>query len=134
MPNYKGFVSKDSKTQPAKCGGYEGVYNGDAHDFNIKSKVTKMGGCYADLGCGSGMGGNYADKDASISYLKERNKKGQEVKNFSATSMESKVHTGGGLSAYNSNPIPETYKPATSQGEIDPNAVIYKNKVKDRDA
>lgn len=132
MPNYKGFISKDSKSQPGKPGGHDGNYTGDYCDFNEKSKVTKNGGSYQDFGPGSGLSGNYSDKDNSMNSLKERGKKGIEVCNYTGTNEHSKMTIGSGPTAYDTRPIPETYKPATSNGEVDPNAVEYNTAKKNR--
>lgn len=137
MPNDKGFYDMSQpmkKTQPKQCGGYEGTYHGDAHDFNTKGKITKVEGSdYASLDRpDSGLHGNFAEKDAQIAYLNERNRKGQQVANFSATSREAVMKTGGGVTAYDSMPIPETYRAATSQGSVPPDAIQYKTDPKVR--
>lgn len=137
MPNGKGYYDMQqpmSKTQPGKPGGHKAQENGDGHDFNTKGKIaSNEESCYHDLGPGSGSYGNFAEKDAQLTYLKERNKQGQEVNQYSATSRESRMKTGNvGLTAYNSKPIPEVYAPATSQDEPDANAVEYKTDLKDR--
>ncbi len=132
MPNYKGFISKDEKSQPGKPGGHEGNYTGEYCDFNKKSKVTAPGGNYQDFG--SGMSGNFTNKDSSLDGLKERGKKGIEVHNFTGTNESSKMTIGSGPTAYDARPIPETFIPATSNGKVDPNAVEYNTKKKDRNS
>lgn len=118
-----------SKTQPAKAsdpseGDMSGSKNTDhrdlqkgAHDFNYKAKVTNPGGNFHDFGDkNAGLKFNGAEKDTSLSYLKERNMKGQEVRDFSGGNPISKLHTmNGGVTAYNSMPVKEVYQPATSQ-------------------
>jgi len=143
MANDKGFFDMHqpmSKTQPAKLSDRErdgqrnGNYNGDAHDFNTKGKSTSNSGSdYHDVARkDSGLHGNFAEKDASMAYLRERNKLGQEVNHFSAGSLQSRLKTEGGPTAYDSMPIHEVYKPATSQGEVHPNAIQYNVESKDR--
>lgn len=135
MGNDKGFKSRaDSKFQPKPCGGYDSVQHGDAHDFNVKGKINGVGESdYHNLGAAnSGLHGNFAEKDASMEYLRERNKQGQQVQHFNATSREAVLKTMGGSTAYDPMPIPEVYKPATSQGPIPPNAIQYKTDVKTR--
>lgn len=139
MPNGKGYKNRDeSFYQPAKLsdrereGQSDCSYHGDGHDFNIKGKVTAMGGSYADMSPGSGMDGNYSDKDSSLEYLRNRNKQGQMVQAFTATERHSRMTTGGGATAYDSMPIPEVYKPATSHGAVPPDAIEYKTEQKDR--
>jgi len=128
----------DLKSQPAKLsdrdreGQGNGSYHGDAHDFNIKGKVTAMGGNYQDLKADPNAGFNGSDKDSSISYLENRNKKGQETRQYTATTEYSRDFTGPGITAYESMPIPETYIPATSNGAPDPNAVEYNTEKKNR--
>jgi hypothetical protein len=128
----------DSKTQPASTGqgdNYSGNWNGTpSHDHNYKGRsINTEGSDYNDLGRkSSGLHGNFAEKDASMEYLRERNKQGQSVANFSGTERQSRIHTQGGGTAYNGMPIPEVYKPATSQGNCLPNAVEYKTEKKDR--
>lgn len=105
-------------------------------DINEKSFGTNTKGSdYHDYGrSDSGLHGNFAQKDASVKYLKERGQRGQTIRNYSAGSLNSKHSTGNiGQTAYNSNPIPEVYKPATSNGEPDANAVVYNVEKKDRD-
>lgn len=132
----------DSKSQPAKLSEREregqgyGNYNGDAHDFNNAAKVTNnRGSDYHDTGRGnSGLHGNFAEKDASIEYLRNRNKDGQEVQHYSGTGLNSKLKIGGGQTAYDSMPIPEVYKPATRQGAVPANPIMYKNEIKDHNS
>lgn len=133
MPNGKGYKNRDeSQYQPAKLSDREREgqsskeISNNAHDFNIKGKVTSNAeSCYNDFGAGSGAYGNYDEKDASLAYLKDRNMKGQEIHQFTATQRQSKMHTHNvGLTAYNSNPIKEVYTPATSQHVPPPDAVI----------
>lgn len=117
-----------SKTQPAEASDYsKGDLKGDkntehrdfhdgAHTFNHKGKVSSMGDNYQNFGKPqAGLHFNSAEKDASLAYLKERNMKGQEVRNFSGGTMEAKMTTdNGGVTAYNGMPIKETYICATS--------------------
>jgi hypothetical protein len=123
------FTNDDSKSQAADACCKKGNVNGDAHDFNIKGKVTNSGSGYGNMG--SGIPFNGAEKDASIAYLQDRNKKGQVVRQFNATQMTDEKY-GQGATAYDPCPIPETYKPATSNGTPDPDAVGYKTKIKSR--
>ena len=112
----------------------DGNINGDSHNFNIKGKVTSNSGSdYHSFGrADSGLHGNFADKDASLAYLRDRNKQGIEVKHFSGTTQHAKLKIGNGSTAFDGRPIPEVYQPATSNGTIDPNAVVYKATVKSR--
>lgn len=136
MSDKKGFYDmhqKMSKTQPAECGGYEATYNGDGHDFNTKGKITKTSGSdYHDLARkDSGLHGNFAEKDAQLKYLTERGNKGIEIRHYSGTEENSKHHTGNiGPTAYNSRPIAQVYKPATSQGVASADQVVYSDKTK----
>lgn len=128
-----------SKTQPAEASDYsKGDLKGDkntehrdsndgAHTFNYKGKVTSMGGNYMEFGKSqAGLGFNANEKDASMEYLKSRNMKGQEVRNFSSGHLESKMTTGnGGVTAYNGMPITEVYTPATSNKVPSGEPVIY---------
>ena len=101
---------------------------GDAsHDFNYKAKVKNMGNNYHGYGDPqAGLGFNGQDKDASLAYLKDRNEKGQRVRNFSGGNEMSRLHTyNGGVTAYNNNPIKEVYKPATSQNVPPEQAIKY---------
>lgn len=135
MPNNKGFKERpDAKFQPKPCGGYEGTYHGDTHDFNIKGKITNTSGSdYHDQSRqNSGLHGNFDEKDASLEYLRARNKDGQEIRNFSGTKDLARLRTQGGATAYDPMPIPEVYKPATSQGKVPPNAVQYNTEQKSR--
>jgi hypothetical protein len=134
----------DSKTQPSQFGfkesrtgaGAEGNFNGDGHDHNWKGRsVNTAGSDYHDGGRPtSGLHGNFAEKDASMEYLRERNRSGQEVRHYSGTNEQSRLKTFGGATGYDTTPIPEVYKSATSQGEVPPNAVEYKTNKKDRNA
>lgn len=135
MGNFKGFKERpNEKFQPKPAGGYDSKQHGEGHDFNTKGKITSNSGSdYHDLGRkDSGLHGNFAEKDASLAYLRDRNKQGQVVQHFSGTSRESKLLTGGGSTAYDTMPIPEVYHPATSQGSVPPDAVVYKSDVKSR--
>lgn len=137
MSNFKGFRAKDDKFVPGSasdpaCGDMGGSkntehrdYNDSAHTFNYKGKVTKMGSDYMDFGKKDAqLHGNFDQKDASIAYLKDRNQQGQQIRHFAAGSMESKMYTkNGGVTAYNGNPIRETYTPATSNKPASPDAV-----------
>lgn len=138
MPNDKGYYDMNQpmkKTQPAKAGdhGTGCNYNGDAHDFNTKGKVTSNAGSdYHDVHRkDSGLHGNFAEKDAQAAYLRDRGMKGQRVMNYSATSEESRLHTHNvGPTAYNNRPIDEVYKPATSQHVPPADAVVRPVKTK----
>jgi len=66
-------------------------------------------------------------KDSSLEYLRARNKDGQSVESNNATHRESRLKTGAGVTAYDGRPIPEVYKPATSQGSVPPDAVEISN-------
>lgn len=136
MPNGRGYKNRDeSMYQPAKLSDRERdgqasdcQYHGDGHDFNIKGKVTSTSGSdYHDYGRpDSGLHGNFAEKDASMAYLKERGMKGQVVKNYNGTQEQVRMHTNNvGLTAYNSRPISEVYKPATSQDVPPVEAVVH---------
>ncbi len=117
-----------SKTQPGKPGGHKAQYNGDGHDFNEKAKVTSPGSSYH----GYGEGFNSTDKDASLDYMKSRNKQGIEVRDYSGTHDHKREKTKNvGATAYNSNPIAQTYSPATSNGAPDQDQVVYQTKTKD---
>lgn len=118
----------DSKSQPARLQDRPSKQQGTGHDFNIKGKVTNPGNGY---GVHGGHSFNGAEKDASISYLDSRGKKGQEVNNYSGHSASNRTNQSG-PTAYNSRPIPETYMPGTSNGDPSPNAVSYKDKKKGR--
>lgn len=137
MPNAKGyfdFQQPMSKSQPAKHKQVEGNQNGDGHDFNLKGKVTSNAeSCYHDMSAGSGSYGNFAEKDASLAYLKERGKKGQEIRSYSGTTQHAKLkrHDHGGT-AYDTRPIAEVYEPATSNGKVPSDAVEYNTKKKTR--
>ena len=141
MGNDKGYKQRpESYYQPAKLsdrtreGQANGKQFGQEHDFNIKGKsVNTEGSDYHDPGRKtSGLHGNFAEKDASMEYLRARNKEGQEVRHYSANSREARLKTFGGVTAYDSRPVPETYKPATSQGEVPSNAISYKTEEKQR--
>lgn len=127
MKNDKGFYDMHqpmSKTQPPKVPVRPCTDNGDGHDFNEKAKVTNPGGSYADSGTGGGFNG--AEKDASIAYLTERGKKGQVVNQFKGTERTSREHTQNvGLTAYNSRPIDEVYKPGTSRDVPPVPAIVH---------
>lgn len=132
MPNGKGFDSKDEKFQPAKLsdrerdgqgnGNWIELNNGNTYGmgnkFDKADKVTNAGGSYQDFESPDPKEyGNFSEKNSSISRL----------------DMVGKSRSNCGT-AYNGRPIPETYKPATSNGVPDANAVQYKNDVKDRNA
>ncbi len=126
--------SKDEKFQPAKLSdreregqknaawnvnGEAGEGNpqyGMANKFNRASKVTKTGGDYQNFSHDEERG-NFSQKNSSISRL----------------DMIDKNNPDQGT-AYNGKPIPETYKPATSHGTPDADAVQYKTIIKDRNA
>jgi hypothetical protein len=139
MPNFKGYKDKpESQYQPAKLsdrtreGQADGKQFGSGHEFNIKGKVTSMGNSYHDMT--QKPENNFSDKNASMKYLQERNKKGQEVKNYSGLNYMRK-HTGnGGGTSYNGNPIDETYTPATGNGEPSSNPVIRPKDKKSEEA
>jgi len=125
---YYDFNQPLSKTQPAKasdpsCGDMTGQkntehrdFNNGDHNFNYAGKVKQMGGQFHEFGKSqAGLHFNGDDKDSSINYLKDRNMKGQEIRNFSGGNRNAKIHTNnGGTTAYNGNPIREVYTPATS--------------------
>lgn len=121
MPKEKGFYDMHqpmSKTQPAAVPERPFSTHGDGHDFNQKGKITNNAGSdYHDVARpNSGLHGNFSEKDAQLKHLTERGKKGQVIKNFSGTNEQSRLHTyNAGSTAYNSKPIDEVYKPATSQ-------------------
>lgn len=129
-----GYNPKDSKYRPPEIKERDSKDHGDAHDFNIKGKsINTEGSDYNDLGRkSSGLYGNFAEKDASMAYLRDRNKQGQMVQHFSGTERQSRLTTGGGVTAYDALPIPEVYQPATSNGPINPNAIVYKSEMKER--
>lgn len=124
-------MQDDAMTQPAKLTdrAREGQRNGNYIDLNEGNtygmgdkfaradKVTKMGGSYQDFeGPTSPDYGNYSQKNSSISRLDMVNKQ-----------------TNNTGTAYNSDPIPETYKPATSNGVPNANAVEYNTVKKNRE-
>lgn len=123
MKNDKGFFDMHqpmSKTQPGKASQpSEGNTNyGDAHEFNQHSFGTNTGGSdYHDTGRpDSGLHGNFAQKDASVEYLRNRGKEGMEIRHFSGTHEQARIKTENqGVTAYPNRPIDEVYKPATSQ-------------------
>lgn len=130
-----GYNPKDSKYRPPEVKDRDSNENGDAqHDFNKEGKIVNVKGSdYEDVSRqNSGLYGNFAEKDASMEYLRARNKEGMEVRNYSGTKELSRLKVGGGSTAYDNTPIPEVYHPATSQGPINPNAVVYKTEQKDR--
>jgi hypothetical protein len=141
------FQQPLSKTQPGKASDYsKGDMSGNkntehrdlnkgAHDFNYKAKVTNSGGNFHDFGNPqAGLKFNGAQKDASMSYLKERNMKGQEVRNFTGGNEKSRLHThNGGVTAYNAMPVRETYTPATSHNAPPPDAIIHNQIAKSDD-
>lgn len=134
MPNGKGFRNHaDEKTQPDQSGerGNEGSTNGYLHPFNEDQKVTNVkGSMYQDFG--GGISDNFDEKDVNLNDLQARNKKGQMVTEWNATSRDKVSYDGSGLTAYNGRPIPEVYEPATSQKEPNANAVEYNTVKKDR--
>lgn len=124
------FSNEDEKSQPAKLSdrSREGQAKGNFIDlnkgntygmwdkFDRADKVTNPGGSYQNFeGPTSPDYGNYAEKNASISRLDLVNKQ-----------------TANSPTAYNSYPIPETYKPATSNGVPPANAVEYNTDKKNR--
>ncbi len=137
------FQQPASKTVPPKAsdpskGDMNGMKNtehrdlqqGD-HNFNYKAKVTQSTNQFHDFGNKqAGLDFNGKQKDDSLSYLKDRNQKGQEVRNFSGGNYNSRLHTyNSGVTAYNSNPIREVYKPATSQ-HVPPEQAIVDTVIK----
>ena len=135
MPNDKGFFDMQQpmkKTQPGIPGGHSaGEHGSGSHDFNIKAKVTNSGSNYNNVGAGAGGGFNGAQKDASLKYLTERGKKGMSLQQFTATHQKSKEHTNNvGTTAFNSKPIAQVYKPATSNGAPSQDQIIYPNDTK----
>lgn len=133
--NNKGYKSRpESFYQPARLEKREGNVNGSSHDFNTKGKITSTSeSCYHNPSAGSGSYGNFAEKDAQLAYLTERGKKGAVIKQFTGGQEHSRMHTSNiGPTAYNSRPIDEVYKPATSQHVPPAEAVVYNTKKKDR--
>lgn len=135
MKNDKGFYDFQqpmSKSQPGKPGGHSANEHGDAHEFNIKGKVTNQGSDYSNPGDpSSGLHGNFSEKDASIAYLKDRCIKGQEINHFSGGQRHSRLHTyNGGSTAYNGNPIGQVYEPATSNKVANAQPVVNPKVVK----
>lgn len=130
------YRPKDSKYKPPEVEERDSNVNGSQgaiQDFNKQGKVTNVSGSdYNDFRKNSGLYGNFAEKDASMDYLRGRNKEGQRIKNYSGTNELSELRTGGGVTAYDARPIPEVYHPATSQGPISPNAVVYNTTDKNR--
>lgn len=129
MSNNKGFKTKESHLKSVgipsdpSCGDMSGKKNTEyrdpnqgEHDFNYAAKVTQEGSDFHDYGRrDANLHGNFAQKDASIAYLQNRNKQGQEIRHFAGGNKQSIIHTNnGGVTAYNGNPIRETYTPATS--------------------
>lgn len=123
-------MQDDSMSQPTKLTdrAREGQRNGNYIDlnggntygmgdkFDRSDKVTKMGGSYQDMnGPTSPDFGNYSQKNASISRLDLVGKQ-----------------TANSGTAYNGEPIPETYKSVTSNGVPDANAVEYNTTKKNR--
>lgn len=128
MRNSKDFKnSPDAKFRPPAVPTREFNQVADKVVFNEKGKVTNTKGSdYHDLSRkDSGLYGNFSEKDASLDYLRGRNKDGQRIRNYSGNSLNSELRTGAGSTAYDGRPIPEVYKPATSQGSVPPNAVVY---------
>ena len=120
-PGSKGFESADEKSQPAKVMDRSSIRSqlekGNTYgysDSSDKDAVTKPGNGYQGY---DGESFNDSEKNASISRL----------------DFVGKGSANCGT-AYNSYPIPETYKPATSNGKPDANAVEYKTIEKDRNA
>lgn len=129
-----------SKTQPWKASdpskgdnsGYKrtdanDVNDNSAHDFATKSKSTKLGSDYHEPGRrNSGQLGNFSEKESTINYLLERNRKGIEVQHHGGGGNQQDKHytNGFGSTAYNNAPINEVYKPATSHGVPPGKAVI----------
>lgn len=138
MPNGKGFKNHDdNKTQPAKLSNRDredqadGSYHGFTHPFNEEQKITNTkGSSYQDFG--GGISDNFGEKDINIAALEKRNKEGNLVQYWTATHRTEADTNGEGPTAYNTKPIPETYKPATSNGVPDANAVQYETDIKDR--
>lgn len=124
----------DSKTQPSNKGfgdERDGNFNGFMHPFNEEQKITNTkGSSYQDFA--GGISDNFSQKDDNIEALNKRGQQGQMVQRWDHTKRTSMDTRGAGLTAYNSEPIPETYKCATSNGEPDANAVQYKTDIKDR--
>jgi hypothetical protein len=128
MPGDKGFDVPDEKYQPAKLsdrkrdGQSEGSWDvmpddntyGNGKKFDRADKVTNPGSDYNDFGRGADKG-NWSQKNSSISRLDLVNKQ-----------------TNQCGTAYNSNPIKETYKSGTSNGVPDANAVEYETVKKDQ--
>lgn len=106
----------------------------NSHPFNSDFKVRNTSGSqYHDLSAGSGERFNDSEKESHIKELDSRIKEGQSLRHWTGTkvkSEESRGHTGN--SAYCSEPIPETFKSATTEDDPAPNAVIYNEIRKDR--
>lgn len=131
------YSPKDSKYKPPEVKKRDAAEHGTpSSQFNEKGKITSnQGSDYHDYGRkDSGLYGNFAEKDASMEYLRGRNKDGQRIRSYHATEMNSELKIGGGATAFDSMPIPEVYHPATSQGSVPPNAIVYKQEMKDRNA
>ena len=143
MPNDKGYYDFQQplkKTQPARASdGSKGDLSGfkktetrylggnNDHNFNSKAKVTNSGGNFHDFGNQkSGLMFNGAQKDASIEHLKQKALQGQRIKNDQGGNEVSRTYTyNGGVTAYNTMPIKEVYRPATSQKVPPPEAIKH---------
>lgn len=134
------YNPKDSKYRPPEVKDRDYKKNGSSattggvNDFNKKGKIESIEGSdYHEYGRKtSGLYGNFAEKDASMEYLRGRNKEGQRIRSYSGTNLNGELKTGAGVTAFDAMPIPETYHPATSQGSIPPNAVVYETTEKTR--
>jgi hypothetical protein len=108
--------------------------SGNLSEFNRAGKSTNTAGSdYHDPGrATSGLHGNFAEKDANRQAMIENAQKGQRVHHWSGNQRTADLHTHntGGLTAYNSNPIPEVFGPATSHGVPGADPVVYKTKKK----
>jgi len=126
-------LSDESKWVPKKAGGYNhSVFgtpvSGAGKEINMKAKVTSNEGSdYHDPGrSSSGLHGNFSQKDASMAYLQNRGKEGIKIRSYQGNTVHSDHTTNNmGVTAYNNQPIPEVYKPATSHDIPSPKAVRY---------
>lgn len=122
-------LKNEAKYLPAKLKERDSNQMGQGHDFNEKGKSTNTANSsYHDPMPGSGAGGNFAEKDASAAYLRERGQKGQSIAHFSGNARHSREHTGNiGQTIYPSSPIDQVYKRATDSNDTpDPSEKKYK--------
>lgn len=129
MPNKTGGVGveiDDSKYCPQERPKVTAKTDGDAmFPFDRESKVTKSSNNYQG-GFQGGYDHNSGTKDANRERMIGRCKEGQVVYDYSATKKQGTEVTGKSSgTAYNGNPIPETYEPATSNGQPSDRAIVY---------